>query len=302
MGRESSGSDVDDVCWQDYEELVKDIHEVLGRDSGIAIECWGSKCRVEGLLGEFHQIDVLTRHTDGLYEYKTAIECKYWDEKVGRDVVMKLAQIIQDAKLNKGVVVSKMGFTDPAKVYAQSHHIDLVELRKPMDKDWEGYIREVRFSLTVDLPPNFDVRLQVAIPKERPDREAIRKALGNVSVRAERFFVDVPGQESKPFRELIVAEVRAQPNEETYVLHFPVGSVLTNPDNPEHPLCGCVITGASVEMKQRQPLVEEVVIRMDNHIYMIMESVFDGRRFTITKDGEIRENSQWLDETAVESR
>ena len=34
-------------------------------------------------------------------------------------------------------------------------------------------------------------------------------------------------------------------------------------------------------------------MRADDHIYMIMESVFDGHRFTITKDGEIRENAPW---------
>ena len=36
--------------------------------------------------------------------------------------------------------------------------------------------------------------------------------------------------------------------------------------------------------------MEEVVINADDHVYMIMESLFDGQRFTITKDGEIIRN------------
>ena len=50
------------------------------------------------------------------------------------------AQILQDANLNKCVIVSKMGFTGPGRSYAESKNIGLVELRKPLDKDWDGYI------------------------------------------------------------------------------------------------------------------------------------------------------------------
>ena len=35
------------------------------------------------------------------------------------------------------------------------------------------------------------------------------------------------------------------------------------------------------------------MVSADDHIYMIMESLFDGRRFTITKDGELRECRQF---------
>ena len=72
-------SDSDDVRWQDYEELVKDIYLALGQTIGVTIECWGSSCRVEGPPGVSNQIDVLTSHSDGLHQYTTAISCKYWN-------------------------------------------------------------------------------------------------------------------------------------------------------------------------------------------------------------------------------
>ena len=136
-----------DIRWQDYEELVKDIYQALGRANGVTIECWGSSCKVEGPPGVFHQIDVLTRHGDGLHQYRTAISCKNWKSKVGLSIVRDFAQIVQDARLSKGVIVSKMGFTGPAKTLAEAKNIGLVELRKPVDSDWDGYIREIHIDL-----------------------------------------------------------------------------------------------------------------------------------------------------------
>lgn len=46
---------------------------------------------------------------------------------------------------------------------------------------------------------------------------------------------------------------------------------------------------------------EEIVVRADDFIYMIMESLFDGRRFTITRDGEIMENVPLTDKGASAS-
>ena len=38
----NSASDASDIRWQDYEELVKDIYQVLGQADGVTVECWGS--------------------------------------------------------------------------------------------------------------------------------------------------------------------------------------------------------------------------------------------------------------------
>ena len=49
-------------------------------------------------------------------------------------------------------------------------------------------------------------------------------------------------------------------------------------------------------MRYNSPITEKIIVRADDHIYMIMESFFDGRRFTITNDGEITEIKPWEDE------
>ena len=37
----NSSLNANDIPWQDYEELVKDIYQALGQASGVTVECWG---------------------------------------------------------------------------------------------------------------------------------------------------------------------------------------------------------------------------------------------------------------------
>ena len=288
--------DGDDVRWQDYEELVKDIYQALGKANGVRIECWGSSCRVEGPPGVFHQIDVLTRHTDGLHLYRTAISCKNWNKKVGIPIVREFAQIIDDARLSKGVIVSKMGFTQPAMTYAESKNIGLVELRKPLDRDWDGYIREVHIALVMDQTEIYDVQFQLTAAKPGPGEEVYGRGPVHWPLRLDQIFIGIPGQQAETFQKLADEAWSRDEDKKGYEIQFPVGSVLTVPDYPEYPAHGFQITGASFKVRFNPPLTEEIVVRADNHIYMIMESLFDGRRFTITKDGQIQENAPLVEE------
>lgn len=287
----SRSSGVDDVQWQDYEELVKDIYQVLGQASGVTIECWGASCKVEGPPGVFHQIDVLTSHSDGLHQYRTAVSCKNWNKKVGIPIVREFAQIIDDAKLSKGVIVSKMGFTGPAKTYADSKNIGLVELRRPMDKDWDGYIREVHITLMMDQTEIHDVRFDLTAPKPGPDEEVYRGGSIHWPLLLNQIFIGIPGEKAETFQNLADDEWSKDEGKEQYDIQFPEGSILTVPDFPDYPAHGYSITGASFKVRFNPPITQEIVVRADEHVYMIMESLFDGRRFTITKDGKITENA-----------
>ena len=296
-GSGTPASDADDVRWQDYEELVKDIYQALGQANGVTIECWGSSCKVEGPPGVFHQIDVLTRHGDGLHQYRTAISCKYWNKKVGIPIVIEFAQIVQDAKLSKGVIVSRMGFTGPAKSYAESKNIGLVELRKPVDRDWDGYIREVHVMLMMDQTELYDIHFDLTAPRPGPGEQVFQGGPIHWPLLLTEIFVGLPGQEAETLQQLADEERARYPDEEEYDLRFPAGSVVTVPAYPEHPAHGYSITGVSFKVKDNPPMTEEIVVRADDRIYMIMESLFDGRRFTITKDGELTENTPGADES-----
>lgn len=289
-------SDSEDIRWQDYEELVKDIYQALGQANGVTIECWGGSCKVEGPPGVFNQIDVLTRHSDGLHQYRTAISCKNWNKKVGIPIVREFAQIVDDAKLSKGIIVSKMGFTAPAKAHAESKNIGLVELRRPMDKDWDGYIREVHFTLMMDRTEIYDVQLQLTASKPEPGEEVYQGGSIHWPLLLNQLFIGIPGEEAETLQKLADEEWSKDEEKEKYDIQFPEGSVLTVPDYPEYPVHGYAIAGVSFKVRFNPPMTKEIVVRADEHVYMIMESIFDGRRFTITRDGEIRENAPLKDE------
>ena len=111
---------IETMDWKEYEEITKYIYETLGNAAGTKIVGYGGTCKVKGKSGVSHQIDVLASHSDGVHNYRTAIECKYWDKKINKEIVMKIAEIVEDSGINKGVVVSKMGFTEDGISYAKS--------------------------------------------------------------------------------------------------------------------------------------------------------------------------------------
>ena len=121
--------------WKEYEQITKLIYETLGKETGVKIIGHGNTCKVKGKSGVYHQIDVLTSHSDGNRSYQTAIECKYWKDQVNKETVMKVASIIEDAEIAKGVVVSKKGFTSDGISYAKYKNIGLVELGELVESD-----------------------------------------------------------------------------------------------------------------------------------------------------------------------
>ena len=209
---------------------------------------------------------------------------------MGIPIIREFSQIIDDARLSKGVIVSKMGFTGPATAYAEAKNIGLVELRRPLDKDWDGYIREVHITLMMDQTEIHDVSFDLTAPKPGPGEDVYQGGPIHWPLRLNQIFIGIPGQEAETFQKLADDEWSKDEAKEAYNLQFPEGSILTVPDFPDYPAHGYSITGATFKVRFNPPITEEIVVRADEHVYMIMESLFDGRRFTITKDGQITEN------------
>lgn len=268
--------------WKEYEEITKYIYETLGNKSGVAIECYGNNCKVRGKSSVEHQIDVLTNHSDGLHSYKTAIECKYWDENINKDIIMKVAEIVEDAGLNKGVIVSKKGFTEDAINFAKYKNVGLVELREPTKKDWEGRVKNITVELNMLIPeitgmkilihqnlqPNFQqgkLRVEfLEILKDDGQREGLEKYIEDFS-----------------------SELAKQVENEGFTKVYKFNSntrFIYTPTNEEFPIDGFEFSGFL--RINRDHVIE---IKGEDHIWLIMKSIFEDKTFTISKDKEIRE-------------
>ena len=86
---------------KEYEAVTAALYQAMGEGSGITIEGFGSSCRVKGKSGSSYQIDVLTEQSNGLQTVRTAIECKYWQKRVTRDVVSNLITTIEDTNIER---------------------------------------------------------------------------------------------------------------------------------------------------------------------------------------------------------
>lgn len=75
---------------------------------------------------------------------------------------MKVAAIVEDAGLNKGVIVSKNGFTPDAVSFAKYKNIGLIELREPNEEDWKGRIKNIKIDINMLLPEIFGFELIVS--------------------------------------------------------------------------------------------------------------------------------------------
>ena len=141
---------------KEYEATTAALYQALSEGSGITIEGFGASCRVKGKSGSWYQIDVLTKQSNGLQTVRTAIECKYWKRRVTRNVVSYLIALLEDTNIEKGVVVSKEGFTSGAVALAKQRNISLVEMREPNDADWEGKIKTIHIMLHMSSPEFYD--------------------------------------------------------------------------------------------------------------------------------------------------
>ncbi len=149
-------SQANKLDWKTYESITKYIYENLGRQEGVVVKGYGVNCKVKGKSGVAHQIDVLTAHNDQGLTYHTAIECKYWKEKVDKDVVMKLASIMEDAEISKGIIVSRSGFTKDGQDYAKFKNIGIVVLREWDEKDEAETPKEFEYGI---LQVNMNIKV-----------------------------------------------------------------------------------------------------------------------------------------------
>lgn len=281
---------------ESYEKLVKDIYKALGKLDGVKILCWGRSCKVPGNSGESHQIDVLTSHSAGMHMYKTAIECKDWEtRKVGKDVITKLAFILKDSNVDKGVVVSKSGFTAGAKSLAKSENISLVELRQPVPKDWDGVIKDIHIELNLCSPEIYDYKFVQDVVEGENKLE--RLCVTTIDVQ-----IHVPARNPITLHEITNhvlnvidpdkkntntvgfdwTEISSQENEKEYVVQFPDGTTLSVPQKANRAKI------REIHFKVRFSVLRtNIDIYGEDYISMIMHYIFEDRRLAISPDGAI---------------
>jgi hypothetical protein len=265
--------------WQIYEQVTKYIYETLGKEAGVKIEGYGKDCKVKGKSGVNHQIDVLTSHTDGIHTYKTAIECKYWKENVNKDIIMKVAEIIEDSAINKGVIVSKCGFTPDAIDFAKYKNIGLVELREMEEHDWKGRGRIFDIKTFVRRPEILSIVVDnfgsnLAAEEIQPDQIKILLTNGKTTT-----FAAVVNEFKQQVRQTEIGT----PVGKYYSF---VGAKMINQLTKKvTKIRGIKFKGVLTEKDAG------IKFHPVDEIWLIMKSIFEEKTFTISKKGIIKQDT-----------
>jgi len=264
--------------WEEYEEITKYIYETLGSKNGVKIEGYGNTCKILGKSSVEHQIDVLTSHSDGLHTYKTAIECKYWKDTINKDIIMKVAEIVEDAGLNKGVIVSKNGFTPDAISFAKYRNIGLIELREPTEEDWKGRIKNIQINLRMLLP---EVEIQFLVSKPNTESETIQIALLDIQHSGGKI------ESMEKYIEEFLPELHERKEGELVerIFQFEQGAKVFNKKTKKQ----IEINGFKIVGQLKVAKNDIVEIKGEDRIFMIMKSIFEDKSYIITKDKQIKE-------------
>lgn len=276
--------------WKIYESITKYIYETLGKEFGVTIEGYGQDCKVIGKSGNPHQIDVLTSQTNGIHFSRTAIECKHQKKKINKDVVMKMLSIINDAGIEKGIIVSKSGFTKDALDFAKEYNIGLVELREIEEKDFDKNPKQIEIA---------DIEIKIRAVNKRP--EILNIDIGNdrnIKVNDEFHYHNFAIiHKDGSFSLLIdyINDFRKEINlqnkmSEKIIKHYktPDRTLFNKQTKESLKIDGISFTGQLKEIDESR----NVNFTLVDQVWLIMKSIFDKRYFSFSENGAIKENKK----------
>lgn len=275
--------------WKTYEFITKYIYETLGQKYNINIEGYGHNCKIKGKSGVEHQIDVLTSETDNTGTYRTAIECKYVNKKVNKDIVMKLLSIINDTDIKRGIIVSKSGYTPDAQQFAQYNNILIVHLRETGKEDKELQ-KEFHF---------FDLRVNIKMNIKRPEvTNIIAKDLDdnlievNENCQYHIFIEQANGKRTRLFDEIMVFKeyINKQKPFKTVTKTYEYENSNLRFQDSKQKIKSITYTGLLTVQDKSQNSTFSIV----DNVWLIMKKIFEEQTFIISESGLI---AQYLGKT-----
>ena len=270
-----------ELDWNQYEFITKYIYETLGGQN-VAIEGWGRDCKVNGTSGVTHQVDVLTSETDGIKIFRTAIECKYWNKKVDKDIVMKLIMIITDANIQRGIIVSKNGYTPDAQQFAKHHNILIVQL-KEAGKEYPKHQKELHL---------FDLITNIGVKMSRPEvTNIIAKDIEDQAISLDKMneyqVVIESANEKKTslFKEIMIFKdyLSVQKPSLSITKNYPYQNSVLHYQGETVKIKNITFTGRLTVTNTNHNHIFSIV----DKVWLLMEKIFEEQTFIITEGGMI---------------
>lgn len=156
----------------EYEKFVQEVYQAIIEAEGVENVDVKHNIQLEGNSGCKHQIDVYWEFKLAGQLYRTAIECKSFNQSVPIGRVRDFYGVLVDVPGLIGVFATLEGYQKGAKRFAAHYGISLKELRKPTEEDWSGRIKNINLNFIVASPviTKFEPRVSdtflASIPEE----------------------------------------------------------------------------------------------------------------------------------------
>ena len=115
----------------EYERFTQEIYQQLVNLDVVRTTNVQHNVKLMGRSGQKHQIDVYWEYEIAGNKHRVAIECKNYNSMVPISKVRDFKGVLDDLNGVNGIMVTKIGYQDGAKKYAQEYGISLKELRTP---------------------------------------------------------------------------------------------------------------------------------------------------------------------------
>lgn len=142
-----------------YEKLTQQVFQAIHAGEGITNIDVQHDVVLQGKTAT-HQIDVFWEFEHAGIRYRTIVQCKDWQSPVKQEQVFAMKAVLEDLPGQpRGIIVSRAGFQQGARDFAEAHGIVLYELREPKDSDWEGHLLGVEMQMEMHVPVVHSFRL-----------------------------------------------------------------------------------------------------------------------------------------------
>jgi hypothetical protein len=122
---------------REYELFVGRLIEYVAKNDLVITPGVVHRGRYRGKTGEEYEIDLSFRFQVANAKYLTLIECKHWNQRVGRDVISAFHSVVTDIAAHKGIVVTTKGFESGAVRLAAKNGIALFKVSDREDFTYE---------------------------------------------------------------------------------------------------------------------------------------------------------------------
>ncbi|MBY3522806.1 hypothetical protein GFL85_27215 [Rhizobium laguerreae] len=136
----------------EYEQFVQTVYQMVINSEGVENITVQHNTKLTGKSGCEHQIDVYWEFRVAGQTYRTAIECKAFNESVSIGRVRDFYGVLADVPGLSGVFATLVGYQSGAKRYADHYGISVKELRAPTETDWNGRVKTIVMTFHIVVP------------------------------------------------------------------------------------------------------------------------------------------------------